>query len=74
MTAYFATHSRTVETLVCSTIVIGSVLFMAVTYETVFDLIMLEQNMEQIGEFDEEAFTKWKHEYAHPLVVRKRRD
>ena len=27
-----------------------------------------------IGEFDEDAFNKWKNEYAHPLVVRRRRD
>jgi len=25
--------------------------------------------MEVIGEFDEDAFKKWKNEYAHPLVV-----
>ena len=74
MVAYFATHNRNLETLVCISFVIISIAFTAATYESVFDLVKLEESMEQIGEFDEEAFTKWKNEYAHPLVVRKKRD
>ena len=49
--------------------------FAALTYEDVFDLAKIEESMETaIGEFDEDAFNKWKNEYAHPLVVRRRRD
>ena len=46
-----------------------SIFYMAVTYEAVYDLARIEENMETIGEFDEVAFGKWKNEYAHPLVV-----
>ena len=46
-----------------------SVFYMAITYEAVYDLAKIEENMETIGEFDEVAFGKWKNEYAHPLVV-----
>ena len=41
----------------------------AVTYEEVFDLAKIEESMEVIGKFDENAFAKWKNEYGHPLVV-----
>lgn len=46
MSAYFMTHGRKIESIVCSIIVIVSVFFMVLTYENVFDLIELEQNME----------------------------
>ena len=46
MSAYFMTHGRKIESIVCSIIVIFSAFFMIVTYENVFDLIELEQNME----------------------------
>jgi len=32
-------------------------------------LAKIEEGMETLGEFDEQSFTKWKNEYAHPLVV-----
>lgn len=47
-----------------------SVFYAAITYEDVFDLAKIEETMETIdSSFDESAFTKWKNEYAHPLVV-----
>lgn len=69
MTAYFAIHNRQMETIVCTIIFLLSVFYAAVTYEAVYDLARIEENMETIGEFDEVAFGKWKNEYAHPLVV-----
>ncbi len=69
MTAYFAIHNRQTETLVCTVIFLFSGFFVAITYEDVYDLAKIEENMETIGEFDEVAFNKWKNEYAHPLIV-----
>ena len=57
------------ETVVCTIIFLLSVFYAAITYESVYDLARIEENMETIGEFDEVAFGKWKNEYAHPLVV-----
>lgn len=69
MTAYFAIHNRQLETMVCTFIFLLSIFYAAITYEDVYDLAKLEESMETIGEFDENAFSKWKNEYAHPLVV-----
>jgi hypothetical protein len=69
MTAYFAIHNRQMETIVCTLIFLLSIFYAAITYEDVYDLAKLEESMEPIGEFDENAFSKWKNEYAHPLVV-----
>ena len=69
MTACFAIHNRQYETIVCTLIFLLSVFYAAVTYEDVYDLAKIEENMETIGDFDEIAFGKWKNEYAHPLVV-----
>jgi hypothetical protein len=69
MTAYFVIHNRQTETIVCTVIFLLSVFYAAITYESVYDLARIEENMETIGEFDEVAFGKWKNEYAHPLVV-----
>ena len=69
MTAYFAIHDRQIETLVCTVIFLLSIFYAAITYEDVYDLAKIEESMETIGTFDENAFTKWKNEYAHPLVV-----
>jgi len=69
MTAYFAIHNRRAETVACTVIFLLSVFYAAITYEDVYDLAKIEESMETIGEFDENAFTKWKNEYAHPLVV-----
>ena len=44
--------------------------YAAITYEDVFDLAKIEESMETIdSQFDDQAFVKWKNEYAHPLVV-----
>jgi hypothetical protein len=69
MTAYFAIHQKRSETIVCTIIFLLSVFYAAVTYEEVFDLAKIEESMEVIGKFDENAFAKWKNEYGHPLVV-----
>ena len=69
MTAYFAIHNRRAETIACTIIFLLSIFYAAVTYEDVYDLAKIEESMETIGNFDETAFTKWKNEYAHPLVV-----
>lgn len=69
MIAYFALHNRRKETLTCTMIFILSIFFISCTYEDVYDLAKIEENMETIGEFDEDAYIKWKNEYAHPLVV-----
>lgn len=69
MIAYFALHNRRSETLTCTMIFILSIFFISCTYEDVYDLAKIEENMETIGEFDEDAYIKWKNEYAHPLVV-----
>lgn len=53
----------------CTVIFLTSIFYMAISYEPVYDLARIEENMETIGQFDEEAFGKWKNEYAHPLVV-----
>ena len=69
MIAYFSLHNRRPETLMCTLIFILSIFFISCTYEHVYDIAKIEDNMETIGEFDEESFVKWKNEYAHPLVV-----
>ena len=42
---------------------------MGLTDEDIYDLAKIDETMEKGGEFDDEAFMKWKNEYAHPLVV-----
>jgi hypothetical protein len=69
MTTYFALHNRQAETIACTIIFLFSVFYAAITYEDVFDLAKIEETMEMAEGFDEAAFTKWKNEYAHPLVV-----
>lgn len=69
MIAYFTLHNRRPETLTCAMIFILSIFYISCTYESVYDLAKIEENMETIGEFDEDAYMKWKNEYAHPLVV-----
>lgn len=69
MITYFTLHNRRPETLTCAMIFILSVFYISCTYEDIYDLAKIEENMETIGEFDEEAYMKWKNEYAHPLVV-----
>jgi hypothetical protein len=71
MTTYFAIHNRQAETIACTIIFLFSVFYAAITYEDVFDLAKIEDAMEvgDKNQFDEAAFTKWKNEYAHPLVV-----
>ena len=69
MTAYFAIHGRQAETVACTCIFLLCVFYAAITYEDVYDLAKIEESMETIGEFDDNAFNKWKNEYAHPLVV-----
>ena len=69
MIAYFTLHNRRPETLTCTMIFILSIFFISCTYEDVFDLAKIEENMETIEEFDDDAYIKWKNEYAHPLVV-----
>ena len=70
MTTYFAIHGRQGETIACTVIFLFSVFYAAITYEDVFDLAKIEESMETIdSHFDEQAFVKWKNEYAHPLVV-----
>lgn len=55
--------------MACTAIFLLSIFYAAITYEDVYDLAKIEENMETIGEFDDHAFSKWKNEYAHPLVV-----
>ena len=55
--------------MVCTIIFLLSIFYAAITYEDVYDLAKIEESMESIGNFDENAFLKWKNEYAHPLVV-----
>ena len=69
MTTYFAIHNRQAESIACTVIFLFSVFYAAITYEDVFDLAKIEETMEMVEKFDEAAFTKWKNEYAHPLVV-----
>ena len=69
MTSYFALLKRQTETIVCTLIFFLSVFYAALTYEDVYDMARIEDSMETIGEFDELAFSKWKNEYDHPLVV-----
>jgi len=69
MTAYFAIHNQQMQTLACTAIFLLSIFYAAITYEDVYDLAKIEESMETIGEFDDHAFSKWKNEYAHPLVV-----
>lgn len=69
MVVYFVIHDRPQETIVCTLIFLVSVFYAAISYESVYDLAKIEESMETIGEFDEQAFNKWKNEYAHPLVV-----
>lgn len=70
MTAYFVIHNRQAETVACTIIFLLSVFYAAITYEDVYDLAKIEDGMETMTEeMDDNAFKKWKNEYAHPLVV-----
>lgn len=69
MIAYFSIHNRRSETIVCAFIFLFSVFYSAITYEDVYDLAQIEEQMENFDEFNEEMFAKWKNEYAHPLVI-----
>jgi len=69
MIAYFSIHNRRLETLVCTGIFLLSIFYAAISYEDVYDLAKIEESIEVKGEFTEEMYTKWKNEYAHPLVV-----
>ena len=69
MTAYFSIHGYKSETIASAFIFLLSVFYAAVSYEDVYDLAKIEESMETIGEFDEEVFSMWKNEYAHPLVI-----
>lgn len=69
MIAYFALHNRRPETLTCTMIFTASIFYISCTYEDVYDLAKIEENMETFGEFEEEAYLKWKNEYGHPLVI-----
>jgi len=69
MTAYFSIHHRQSETMACACIFLLSVFYAAISYEDVYDLAKIEEQMEAYDEFNDEMFSKWKNEYAHPLVV-----
>jgi hypothetical protein len=69
MIAYFAIHNRITETIACAIIFLLSVFYSAMTYENVYDLAKIEESMVTVDEFNDEMFTKWKNEYAHPLVI-----
>ena len=73
MTAYFSIHNRRTETLACACIFLLSVFYAAISYEDVYDLAKIEENMETFEGFNEDMFAKWKNEYAHPLVLGSRR-
>lgn len=73
MTAYFSLHNRRSETMACAIIFLLSVFYAAITYEDVYDLAKIEESMENITQFNDETFAKWKNEYAHPLIVGPRR-
>ena len=69
-TAYFALHNKKSQTLACTLIFLISIFFAALTYEDVYDLAKIEESMETLTDkWDDHAFSKWKNEYAHPLVV-----
>ena len=69
MTAYFSIHNRRSETMACAVIFLLSVFYAAISYEDVYDLANIEEAMEDFAEFNDEMFSKWKSEYAHPLVI-----
>ena len=53
-------------------IFILSVFYITCTYEDVYDLSRIEDHMEKtLEDFDDDAYMKWKNEYAHPLVIGK---
>ena len=77
MTAYFSIHNRREETLACAVIFLFSVFYSAITYEDVFDIAKIEEVVEDMHNHnEEEIFTKWQSEYAHPLIIgsNRRRD
>eukprot|EP00349_Pseudokeronopsis_sp_Brazil_P011500 CAMPEP_0202977948 /NCGR_PEP_ID=MMETSP1396-20130829/84549_1 /ASSEMBLY_ACC=CAM_ASM_000872 /TAXON_ID= /ORGANISM="Pseudokeronopsis sp., Strain Brazil" /LENGTH=75 /DNA_ID=CAMNT_0049716779 /DNA_START=531 /DNA_END=755 /DNA_ORIENTATION=- len=51
------------------TVMISSVFYIAITTEEVFDLSKIDESTEGQKIFDNDAFTMWKSEYEHPLVV-----
>mmetsp|Transcript_9019 Transcript_9019/g.15259 ORF Transcript_9019/g.15259 Transcript_9019/m.15259 type:complete len:159 (+) Transcript_9019:1070-1546(+) len=69
MVIYFLVHNRKPETIICMFIFLFSIFYAAISYEDVYDVAKIVEIMENIGEFDENAFLKWKNEYAHPLVI-----
>ena len=78
MATYFATHERERETVATILLFLSSILFAAFSYEEVFDLHAINEGLHENSdkpdqEIDADARTKWKAEYAHPLVVRRNR-
>jgi hypothetical protein len=53
MVVYFVIHKRQNETIACTVIFLISVFYAAITYEDVYDLAKIEENMETIGQFDD---------------------
>eukprot|EP00347_Sterkiella_histriomuscorum_P002304 403368673 len=71
MMAFFTIKKRDAEAMVVCFIFVISIMFAAISYEEVYDLSKIEaegvDKNEQV--FNEEAFSKWRSEYEHPLVI-----
>mmetsp|Transcript_31833 Transcript_31833/g.23555 ORF Transcript_31833/g.23555 Transcript_31833/m.23555 type:complete len:160 (-) Transcript_31833:139-618(-) len=69
MLTFFIIKKRPVEAMAVLTVMISSVFYIAITTEEVFDLSKIDESTEGQKIFDNDAFTMWKSEYEHPLVV-----
>mmetsp|Transcript_7320 Transcript_7320/g.6531 ORF Transcript_7320/g.6531 Transcript_7320/m.6531 type:complete len:197 (-) Transcript_7320:60-650(-) len=69
MLTFFIIKKRQAEAVAVLFIMVASALYIAMNYVEVFDLSKIDESTEGAKIFDDNAFSNWKSEYEHPLVV-----
>jgi hypothetical protein len=80
---FFVIKKRPTEAMATCLILVISIIFTVISYEEVYDLSKINMDIEKAskknakamqengngGGLTPEAFSKWKNEYEHPLVI-----
>jgi hypothetical protein len=83
MMGFFVIKKRPTESMATCLILVISIIFTVISYEEVYDLSKINMDIERAskknakamqengngGGLTPEAFSKWKNEYEHPLVI-----
>lgn len=69
MMAFFAKEDMSSEALACTLIFIVSIFYTVISYENVYDLSAISEELETGKVFTEEMLQRWRADYEHPLVV-----